>query len=447
MPWATLELDPAQANERDVKRAYAKRLKNCRPDQDPEGFRKLHDAYTSALAQLQWRDAGVNFQRDDNPVLDELEPLEDVAELPQRREVAEQVAAPVASSLEISPGQRAVAAAFDRLEAAISNGQSGVGDLVRATEATLYEHPGEVLRWGELMHDLIAKHSAHPELRLKPEAMLFELEHGGAAATLAIIERLDRQGSPQGIASLANLLLQNKQRIANPGAGLAAARLAGAAAFWVKRHSAPLADFAYENLAKGERDFHMHMIDRHAVMAELLYSVPDRLKSFWRERVMNPPGKDAWDDEQSREALRWLETCTTRGGKTRQVLVGLLPEEIAAKLGYTPLGPSRGEPGSSSSGSSGGQTIDYQQGRAPRPAAKDNTPSWDRDQQPSGPRAPRPKSQQRQWHYDTPTYPNRSPQPLRSSGGGGDIPWRAIFWIGFIILKVLFLSAKCSGHY
>jgi hypothetical protein len=41
----------------EVKRAYAKLLKTTRPDDDPEGFQRLHSAYTAALAQAQYREA------------------------------------------------------------------------------------------------------------------------------------------------------------------------------------------------------------------------------------------------------------------------------------------------------------------------------------------------------------------------------------------------------
>jgi hypothetical protein len=40
----------ADADERAVKRAYAARLKTTRPDSDPEGFQRLHEAYQAALA-------------------------------------------------------------------------------------------------------------------------------------------------------------------------------------------------------------------------------------------------------------------------------------------------------------------------------------------------------------------------------------------------------------
>ena len=40
---------PDDADERAIKRAYAKLLKTTRPDEDPEGFQRLHDAYRYAL--------------------------------------------------------------------------------------------------------------------------------------------------------------------------------------------------------------------------------------------------------------------------------------------------------------------------------------------------------------------------------------------------------------
>ncbi|WP_035603145.1 hypothetical protein [Haloferula sp. BvORR071] len=360
MPWTTLELDPAQATERDVKRAYAKRLKNCRPDQDPEGFRKLHDAYTAALQELQWRDlTGRVPAAIDDAGLDTVE--EDAsAGIEAAIPVAEEL--PAAQAVELSPGLQAITAVFDRIDAAIKDQQPGIASLMREVEAALYLHPAEIMRWGEFMHDLIIRHSDHPEVRLRPEAMLFELEHGGAAATVAIVDRLDRQGSPQGISNLANLLLQNQQRIANPGAGYVAARLAGAAAFWVSRHQGPLADFAYQHLARGERDYHMQFIDRHEAMAKLLYSVPDRFKSYWRQRLMNTPGKDAWADEESREALRWLSNGLTRGSQTFLVLFSLLPDEVAASFDFeAPRSPlMTGDPGTASSGS--GETMAWTQG-------------------------------------------------------------------------------------
>ncbi len=51
-PWALLELDRTVAGEREVKRAYARLLKQYRPETDPQGFRRVHDAYQTALEEL-----------------------------------------------------------------------------------------------------------------------------------------------------------------------------------------------------------------------------------------------------------------------------------------------------------------------------------------------------------------------------------------------------------
>ncbi len=47
--WTILGLT-RDADERAVKRAYAALLKQHRPDADPEGFRRINDAYQQALA-------------------------------------------------------------------------------------------------------------------------------------------------------------------------------------------------------------------------------------------------------------------------------------------------------------------------------------------------------------------------------------------------------------
>ena len=347
MPWTTLGLNPAEATERDVKRAYAKRLKTCRPDQDPEGFRKLHDAYQAALYELQWRsaeDGGViSFQRSDSSSLVEMPEVGAPDEGLRQEAVTHTDASPendtTAHELpgaDLSPGLRAITESFDRLESAFDEGADGIGELIGQTETLLYQHPSEVFRWGDLMYEIFSRHGEHPDLRLKADTIVFELEHGGNAATLAVMDRLDRKGSPQAIANLANLLLQNKARIATPAGGIAAARLAGAAAFWVNRHAEGLADFAYQHLARGERDFHMQLIDRHAAMAQIMTPVPDHLKSFCRQCMMRTGGRDAWESEQGKATIEWLKTTPAKRALCYEALVGLLPDEIAESVKASP---------------------------------------------------------------------------------------------------------------
>lgn len=52
--WSVLEL-PEDADARTIKRSYARLLKTFRPDEDPEGFQRLREAYERALDVAQWR--------------------------------------------------------------------------------------------------------------------------------------------------------------------------------------------------------------------------------------------------------------------------------------------------------------------------------------------------------------------------------------------------------
>lgn len=54
------------ADERAVKRAYARQLREHRPDSDPEGFQQLHETYQAAL---QWCRSRQQLPADDTPAL------------------------------------------------------------------------------------------------------------------------------------------------------------------------------------------------------------------------------------------------------------------------------------------------------------------------------------------------------------------------------------------
>lgn len=51
-PWEILGVDRQGADKRSVRRAYAILLRRHRPDEDPEGFTRVHQAYQNALAEL-----------------------------------------------------------------------------------------------------------------------------------------------------------------------------------------------------------------------------------------------------------------------------------------------------------------------------------------------------------------------------------------------------------
>ena len=46
--WTTLGIEPTK-DVSAIKRAYAEKAKTCHPEEDPEGFMKLRQAYQAAL--------------------------------------------------------------------------------------------------------------------------------------------------------------------------------------------------------------------------------------------------------------------------------------------------------------------------------------------------------------------------------------------------------------
>lgn len=65
--WEILEIEPT-GDTKAIKRAYAKKLKVTRPDENPKGFQDLHDAYKRALQQAEWiarRQAEETFDEDE----------------------------------------------------------------------------------------------------------------------------------------------------------------------------------------------------------------------------------------------------------------------------------------------------------------------------------------------------------------------------------------------
>nr|MCU0751207.1 J domain-containing protein [Akkermansiaceae bacterium] len=306
MHWKALDLDPAQATATDVKRSYARLLKQCRPDQNPEGFKQLHDAYQTALAELEWRS---NSSTTSDPTSTSATPEHARSEAKGNAslEILETV-----SHIEISAGAKSILRALDQLEDALKNNLPDVAERVRASETALFENPDEAPRWGGAVYRLIKIFADHPDLRLKPEAMLFELEHHSVAATVGVIDRLDQKENREAISNLARLFLKNKDRIRTPAGGIAASRLACAAAFLAKGQVGPLSDFAYETLARGERDFHMQLIDRHVSISGLLADVPISIRNFWRQRLIDGASRDAWDSNESSAALDWLGSSLGR---------------------------------------------------------------------------------------------------------------------------------------
>ena len=221
----------------------------------------------------------------------------------------------------------------------------------------------------------------------RPEVLIFELEHHSIAATFAVIDRLDQSENHGGVKSLAQRLLYHRERIKTPAGGIAVSRLACAAAFWARDMVEPLADFAYENLARGERDFHMALIDRHVAIAGLLETVPDAHSEFWRRRLIDNSNHEEWKSDAATAALRWLGSPTGSRNSAAEILRSLVPDDAADTFGFSRFSPFEPSAGSGtelepcqtsareSTTSGGGETYSWESdNRPPKPRGVVHTP-------------------------------------------------------------------------
>ncbi|WP_338496146.1 J domain-containing protein [Pseudomonas sp. WP18] len=104
--WQLLSLTP-DADERSIKRAYARLLKVHRPDENPDAFQRLREAYETSLAEARWR-AQADEETVETPLAEPLPPAPEVVEIPVRDMHVERIEIPtVVSPPEPSLGQMA----------------------------------------------------------------------------------------------------------------------------------------------------------------------------------------------------------------------------------------------------------------------------------------------------------------------------------------------------
>lgn len=61
-PWTILDLPPEGADKRTLKKAYATLIKKYRPDENPEKFQEIHQAYKCALGILRSAQEDINAE-------------------------------------------------------------------------------------------------------------------------------------------------------------------------------------------------------------------------------------------------------------------------------------------------------------------------------------------------------------------------------------------------
>jgi len=192
-PYEVLGLTKGESDERTIKRAYAKLLKQHRPDQDPEWFMRLNQAYKLALAR---RDLATIRDQKTGHIESPALPLSPAAQSRPER-VAEIEPAPVdgewestcvafMATLESDLGaerEAGLGRAIIRLAGMLAAGR---GDWQQARRLVVPVVNEQARRWGETSEPVIAR-LLQPYPHLIEKRLLFLLKNNRQQQALGLL--------------------------------------------------------------------------------------------------------------------------------------------------------------------------------------------------------------------------------------------------------------------
>ena len=272
-PWEILGLDPQSATEKDVKVAYARLIKQYRPDSDPEGFQRVRQAYEVALAMLK------NGQRRD--------PSAEEAAKPSFDDSAPVVASQPAELIEAEVAIGRAREANDN--AALAKSISALQDLCQRLK------PGRasIQLWQETLHRVTEGKSALVALGVPIPQLIHEMENGSAIITHAVLGHWEGLEQTDNLVEVAEALIASQARLQNREAAIVALRLGVETGFVKPVLSTVLVKFAFPHVDRDARDALIPKIEEQAAIGNLMPGLRKEQQLFWRQRLRN--GRQEWD--------------------------------------------------------------------------------------------------------------------------------------------------------
>ncbi len=248
-PWEVLGLDPRNITLRELRRAYARLVKQHRPDRDPEGFRRIQEAYEFLRSLLERGgpsgETAISFVPSDAP--EDGEARE--APAAESGPVPTAGAAPAASDI---PSTRHAAepspltALMREIRAARKAGdvENGRRLLARALAAWKSE-PALTESLAELVAELASESPETVLTVVGPEDCMAEVRAGGTRMTAALLELWASRGQWDDVHSFGGWLLANVDNLPPEAAAPAMAAAAWQLAIAHPERARKLADGAY----------------------------------------------------------------------------------------------------------------------------------------------------------------------------------------------------------
>lgn len=321
-PWTVLGLDPQSATEKDVKVAYARLIKQHRPDSDPEGFQRVREAYETALAMLK---NGGMFRADGG---DETQPL---------FEAGGEAASPPSASLppELIEAELAIGRAREAKDE---------GALAKAIE-TLQPvceklRPGRagVQLWQETLHRVTEGTAALVAAGVPIAQLLHEMENGSAVVTHAVITHWESQEEIGKLVALAEAIIANaatashSAKLQNREAAIVALRLGVETGFVKPVLSTVLVRFAFPHVDREARESLIPKVEEQAGIGNLMPGLRKDQQAFWHKRIRHGRQEWDWNSQESNDALDYLARQMHPGWSGFGVIQQVAPKDWFSRL-------------------------------------------------------------------------------------------------------------------
>jgi hypothetical protein len=273
-PWKTLELDATSATPAEVKRCYARLLKNHRPDRDPEGFMRLRSAYETAQAIL----------RGETPSMP----------VPQDLGTANEPASIPASALTIHPEIQ------QTIESLHEAARSKVRQKVRLAWAAYEEAAGK--------HDLdkesrwllfIKVFEGHVQLladACTDELLLNHLRSGEMRLLRLVTDIWSKQGDAKRLDEFCVSLNRQRTLADSETGALAMVVTAIALGAWNPDQAARFAQRAFPRLPTTDRKELAERVDFETMLGRLVAALPQTCKIPWVEVLRHGESDRPWRD-------------------------------------------------------------------------------------------------------------------------------------------------------
>lgn len=317
-PWQILNLDPDTATEKEVKTAYARLIKQHRPDSDPEGFQRVREAYEIGLALLRQRDQGA-AEEDSAPVPESQQAVETSPEPPEPQSLP-----PALTEAELAVSR---AQASDD-SAALAKAISALFFACRSLETGR----AAIQLWQESLHRVTGGRSALAALGVTTPQLIAEMEAGSSMITHACVGHWEQAHDLASMSHLGNELLAHASTLHSPEAAVVALRLAMECGFAFPKLATNLINYAFPHLDREARERFLPQVEQQMRLGMLFTGFRNDQLAFWHQRLRRPQEDWSWNDPASEAAIEYLVGARGETWEGYAILKQAAPAEWFGRL-------------------------------------------------------------------------------------------------------------------